>query len=340
LYERHITEIVIPGLAVTIPTLGFGCSSLTGTSRSNADRVLETAFDAGVRHFDVARYYGYGEAEGILGRFLKSRRPQVTITTKFGIEPPRRTTTLSFALGVGRQIVRFLPAARGVFQRRARSFVTSGAFSVQQAQSSLETSLRELSTDHIDFYLLHDYAVNEQPSDELLAFLEDSVKVGKIGSFGIGSSFENVLQALERQPRLCSVVQFQNSVVTRNTEQLPRGDSQQLVITHGALDGSYRSVLGFLEARRDLAKDWATKLGCSHFDDDTLSSLMLNYAADANPKGLVLFSSRDPKRVSRNVKAVLHSGFSAAQVAVFGELVKRESASIMGKRRADSVERL
>ena len=333
MHERRITQIDIPGRSVTTPALGFGCSSLTGTSRSNADRVLETAFDAGVRHFDVARYYGYGEAEGILGRFLKRRRSQVTITTKFGIEPPRRTTALGFALGVGRQVVRLLPAARGVLQRRALSLVTGGAFSLQQAQSSLETSLRELSTDHIDFYLLHDYIVSEQPSDELLAFLENSVKVGKIGSFGVGTSFENVLQVLERQPQLCSVVQFPNSVLTRNIERLPRGDSLRLVITHGALGGSYLSLLRFLKSCRDLANEWAARLGCPCLDDDTLSSLMLNYAAHANQNGPVLFSSRDPARVRRNASAILESQYSAAQTTAFAKLVERESAAIMASDR-------
>ncbi|HXN22766.1 MAG TPA: aldo/keto reductase [Candidatus Dormibacteraeota bacterium] len=328
--ERHITEIAVSGLAVRTPVVGFGCSSLTGTDLSNANRVLETAFDAGVRHFDAARYYGYGEAEGILGRFLKSRRSEVTISTKFGIEPPRRTTALGVGLYVGRRIVRLLPGVRGLLQRGTQSLVKSGAFSAQQAQGSLETSLRELSTDHIDFYLLHDYIVGEQPPDELLAFLENTVKAGKIGSFGIGTGFENVLQALERQPRLCDVLQFQNSVLTRNCDYLPRGNSDRLVITHGALGGSYRSVLTFLEARRDVAKGWAAKLGCHRLDEDTLSALMLNYAADANPKGLVLFSSRDPVRVSRNVKAVLESDFSAAQIAMFGELVKQQSPPIVG----------
>src|SRR5229473_648543 len=322
--ERRITEIVVPGLAVRTPAVGFGCSSLTGTGPSNANRVLQTAFDAGVRHFDTARYYGYGEGEGILGRFLKSRRSEVTISTKFGIEPPRRTTALGVGLYFGRRIVRLLPAMRGFLQRGTQSLVKSGAFSAQQAQVSLETSLRELSTDHIDFYLLHDYIVSEQPPDELLAFMESSVKAGKIRSFGIGTSFENVLQALERQPRLCSVLQFQNSVLTRNSNYLPRGNSDRLIITHGALGRSYHSVLTFLEARRDVAKDWAAKLGCDRLDENTLSALMLNYAADANPKGLVLFSSRDPVRVSRNVKAVLESDFSPAQIAMFGELVNQE----------------
>src|SRR6267378_8086766 len=327
--ERRMMEIVVPGLAVRTPAVGFGCSSLTGTDLGNANRVLQTAFDAGVRHFDTARYYGYGEGEGILGRFLKSRRPEVTISTKFGIEPPRRTTALGAGLFFGRRIVRLLPAMRGFLQRRTQSLVKSGAFSAQQAQVSLETSLRELRTDHIDFYLLHDYIVSEQPPDELLTFLESSVKAGKIRSFGIGTSFENVLKALERQPRLCSVLQFQNSVLTRNSDYLPRGNSGRLIITHGALGGSYRSVLTFLEARRDVAKDWAAKLGCDRLDENTLSALLLNYAADANPKGLVLFSSRDPVRVSRNVKAVLELDFSPAQIAMFGELVNQESPPIV-----------
>jgi D-threo-aldose 1-dehydrogenase len=330
--ERRIANIALPGIAVRTPAVGFGCSSLTGTDPSNANRVLETAFDAGVRHFDTARYYGYGEGEGILGRFLKGRRSEVTITTKFGIEPPQRTTTLGVGLYVGRRVVRLLPFVRGFLQRGTKSLVKSGAFGVQQAQRSLETSLRELRTDHIDFYLLHDYIVSEQPPDELLAFLEDCVKAGKIHSFGIGTGFENVLQALERQPRLCGILQFQNSVLTRTWDRLPRDNWDRLVITHGALGGSYRSVLTFLEARMDVAKDWTAKLGCQPLDEDTLSALMLNYAAEANPRGLVLFSSRDPAKVRRNVKAVLEPDFSPAQIAMFGELVNLESRLVVPAR--------
>jgi D-threo-aldose 1-dehydrogenase len=328
----HNTEIAVPRFALRTPAVGFGCGSLTGTGLSNANRVLEAAFDAGVRHFDTARYYGYGAGEGILGRFLRGRRSAVTITTKFGIEPPRRTTALNVALYFGRRVVRFLPGVRGFFQLRTQSLVKSGAFSVQQAQQSLETSLRELGTDYIDFYLLHDYIVGEHHPDELLTFLEGCVKAGKIRSFGIGTGFENVMQALERQPRLCSILQFQNSVLTRNCDRLPRHTSDRLVITHGALGGSYRSILTFLKARRDVEKDWAAKLGCRRLDDGTLSALMLKYAADANPGGRVLFSSRDPARVCVNVKAVLEPDFSPAQITKFGELVSQESLRIVPPR--------
>ena len=56
-------------------------------SRRESLRLLEAAFDAGIRHFDVAPMYGYGEAEGCLGEFLQRHRADVTVTTKYGIPP-------------------------------------------------------------------------------------------------------------------------------------------------------------------------------------------------------------------------------------------------------------
>ena len=142
-------DIHVPRDKIYIPVLGFGCSSLTSVGRKQALRLLEGAFDAGIRHFDVARYYGYGEAEGILGTFLKSRRSQVTVTTKFGIEPPRPTSTLRVALGIGRRFLRLVPSARKVVHQHTSAFVNvkGNAFSAADAQRNLETSLRELGTD-------------------------------------------------------------------------------------------------------------------------------------------------------------------------------------------------
>ena len=166
------------GIKRDSPRIGFGCSSLTSVGRKNAIRLLETAFDAGIRHFDVARYYGYGETEAILGTFIKSCRTQITVTTKFGIEPPRRTNALRLALGVGRRILRFVPSARKLVQQRASALVKGNAFSVADANRNLETSLRELRTDYIDFYLLHDYVAGSHSSGELIAFLVQAVKAG------------------------------------------------------------------------------------------------------------------------------------------------------------------
>ena len=68
--------------------LGFGCSSIMGgLGYRESLNVLESAWNAGIRHFDVAPAYGYGEAEGCLGEFMRRHQGQMTVTTKFGIPP-------------------------------------------------------------------------------------------------------------------------------------------------------------------------------------------------------------------------------------------------------------
>ncbi len=317
-------RIAVPVIGIQIPVLGFGCSALTSVGEKKALRLLETAFDAGVRHFDVARYYGYGESEGILGIFAKSRRAEITITTKFGIEPPRRTNALRLAMQAGRRVVQLVPAARGFLRRRAQGLVTGGAFSVKEARASLETSLRELDTDYIDFFLLHDYVVSENAPDELTCFLTDAAKEGKIRYFGLGTGIENVLRAMECQRELCAVIQFENSVLVRNVARLPQGGPQQLIITHGSLGASYHSVSAFFKSHSESARSWSEKLAIDCSRDETISALMLNYSVQVNPNGLVLFSSRDASRVTGNVRAVLEPEISPAQVALFGQLVERD----------------
>jgi len=238
------------------------------------------------------------------------------------VEPPRRTSALRIALQAGRRVARFLPAARKVAQRHTTFVIKGNAFSVADAKRNLEISLRELGTDYIDFYLLHDYVVRDQAPDELLSFLRSAVDEDKIRYFGLGTSFDNVKQALESQSDLCNVVQFQNSVLTRNRQRLPHQESQRLIITHGALGGSFRRVLSFLKASSERVNEWSEKLGLDCSNESIISALMLNYAVEANPNGLVLFSSTDPIRTTQNAKSVLKPSVSIAQVTMFVELVE------------------
>jgi hypothetical protein len=69
--------------------LGFGTSGIMGAALTTGGRLklLETAFEEGIRHFDTAPLYGQGEAESLLARFLGSKRDAITITTKFGLRP-------------------------------------------------------------------------------------------------------------------------------------------------------------------------------------------------------------------------------------------------------------
>jgi len=83
--------------------LGFGCASL-GSRVAAADglNALAAAFDAGVNWFDVAPAYGAGEAETLLGRFLRGRRDRTFVVTKVGMAPPRRLGAVRLAYALGR----------------------------------------------------------------------------------------------------------------------------------------------------------------------------------------------------------------------------------------------
>ena len=53
-------------------------------SHENADKVLNSAADAGINFIDTADVYGDGESEKAVGRFVKSRSERIYVATKCG----------------------------------------------------------------------------------------------------------------------------------------------------------------------------------------------------------------------------------------------------------------
>ncbi len=108
------------GLPIAPSRLGFGCASL-GSRVAAADglNALAAAFDAGVNWFDVAPAYGAGEAETLLGRFLRGRRDRAFVVTKVGMAPPRRLGALRLAYALGRPLAARATALRSGFRSLA-----------------------------------------------------------------------------------------------------------------------------------------------------------------------------------------------------------------------------
>ncbi|MBM4317876.1 MAG: hypothetical protein FJ116_10405 [Deltaproteobacteria bacterium] len=68
--------------------IGFGTGSLHHlTSQKTRIRLLHSAMDYGIVHFDSAPYYGHGLAELTLGSAVSHLRNRITITTKVGLYP-------------------------------------------------------------------------------------------------------------------------------------------------------------------------------------------------------------------------------------------------------------
>jgi D-threo-aldose 1-dehydrogenase len=321
-------QVRLPGTDLHPSILGFGCASLGGRIRRQESlRILETAYDAGVTHFDVARSYGYGEAEKALGDLLLTKRDKVTVTTKFGILPPRRSTGLDMAKAVARKLAALDPRMRRVLRQRAAKLITGGHFGVQDAKSSLERSLRELRTDCVDILLLHECNTGDLESDGLLEFLEACVKEGKIRYFGIATDLNSTQQILQSHKSFAPIVQLANSALDRNIDRL-QSYPRSAVITHSALSAGLKRLHKYVSSSVSRASKWSNAVGedCSKLS--VISGLMLNYSVQANPGGVVLFSSQNERHIQSNTASVSDRLFSRDQIERFLDLVTQDLALI------------
>lgn len=314
--------ITLPGSSTKTTALGFGGSALLGPrSRAEGRALLETAFDAGIRHFDVARSYSSGDAESVVGDFLRTRRDQVTITTKFGIQPPKVTGgSRRMLIGIARQLMKLSPGMRKILGNRSRQMTRFGAFGVEDARASLQASLAALGVEHIDIYLLHEASAADC-SPELLSFLNQAVTAGTIGRFGVGSNFSNIPKIARDRREFSDVLQFENSALVPNLERLRSSVSTpHFFITYGPFGDSFSRVREYLSRQPDALKVWKKEVEADCGDPAVLAALMLGTAVRANAGGIVLFRSTRPETIRRNVRSIDESWFAPEQLDRFAAL--------------------
>ncbi|HET8589752.1 MAG TPA: aldo/keto reductase, partial [Nakamurella sp.] len=145
--DQTFRRLGTSGLSVS--TAGLGCNNLGRVGSATAEpagarAVVDAALDAGITLFDTADVYGIppGRSEELLGAALGSRRGDVVIATKFGMD------------------------ARGA---NGPDFGARG--SRRYIRQAVEASLRRLGTDWIDLYQLH-RPDPDTPLEETLAALD------------------------------------------------------------------------------------------------------------------------------------------------------------------------
>ena len=284
--------------------LGFGCSSLMGaTGRRASLALLEAAFDAGIRHFDVAPMYGYGAAEGCLGEFLERHRGEVTVATKYGIPPAANQGLLGMARRIAGPVVKLLPGLKRRLARAADAVAAvpepRAAFTAAEAKASLERSLRELRTERIDVWLLHEVESGDLLDDGLLRLLEDAVAAGTIGSFGAGSAAGKIAALVAERPRYCRVLQYEWSVLDPVPERAMA--EPRFTLHHRALTDNFRALSRALLANPEVSRRWSAAVDRDLRSREMLAALMLKASLELNPASVVLFSSRDPAHICHNV---------------------------------------
>ncbi len=295
--------------------LGYGCANLMGRlGKRESRRILDAAFDAGIRHFDVAPLYGYGECESLLGEFSQARRDRVTIATKFGIRPPKRSAALSAAKSAARAVVAIFPQLRKQIRRRAEQMTNAGCFTVEECERSLQNSLRELRTDYIDVFLMHEIAPG-QISPELVAALEDTRHRGLIRHFGIATTAESTIAIRTSKVSAGEIAQFPSSIFANTLQFLPMRSSLAC-ITHSALGSTFKDLIAKLKSDGDLRARWSRDLDFDCSDTSQLGALFLQAAMKQNSGGIVLFSSLNDRNIRRNGDLLTSAKFSEQQLSL------------------------
>jgi aryl-alcohol dehydrogenase-like predicted oxidoreductase len=139
-----------------------------GTSREDALRLLDAAWDLGITTFDTADAYGGGRSEEYIGSWLATKdagvRDRVVIATKT-----------------------FNPMTEG----------GDRGLAADRIRRQVETSLRRLRVDRIPLYLAHAFDP-DVPQEETLTAFDELVRRGTVGAVG-ASNFgaEQLAEALE-----------------------------------------------------------------------------------------------------------------------------------------------
>jgi aryl-alcohol dehydrogenase-like predicted oxidoreductase len=165
------------GVAVTRVVLGCGNfggigskPSLfgKGTSKEDAFRLLDAAWDLGIRTLDTADAYGGGRSESYIGEWLATKGPdvrdEIVIVTKT-FNPMTEA------------------ADKGLSRVRIRRQVV--------------TSLERLGVERLPLYLAHAFD-SDTPQEETLSAFDELVREGTVGAVGASNfTAEQVAEALE-----------------------------------------------------------------------------------------------------------------------------------------------
>jgi D-threo-aldose 1-dehydrogenase len=304
-----VQTVTLDGVDTTV--LGFGCANLFRLSgpAQRAD-LLEAVYEAGVRHFDVAPMYGLGLAEREVGRFVRKRRHNISIATKFGIKPTAVANGLARIQGPARRAFEASPMLR----QRARSsaagpgagrlgalLYSAEAYVAAGAKRSLERSLRALGTDYVDLLLLHDPAPGTVRSEELYSYLHEARRSGKIRSWGIAGEAEPTIKVARSFGYPVPVLQLRDDIFLRSLRNTVSGTGA--FITFGLLGGALARLVNYVSADDERRKRWNGLTGVDCGEPEAAASLLLRAAFRENRSGVVLFSTIRSHRILDAVAA-------------------------------------
>lgn len=284
---------------IRLSSIGFGCAPIMGkVGKSQAMRAMSLAFDLGVTHFDVARSYGFGRAEYVVGEFLKGKRDKITVTSKFGVVPPNLSIRTKAMIPVARIVASMFPQLKAKLKSKSGQLLAEHNFDVKYARQCLDHSLSALGTDYIDIFLIHEPCqVLLENSGDLCEFLENSVRSGKVRRWGFG--FGSIADFEWASALGGDIVQFEGNIGTLPSCGPILADTRQRIVTRPFMGGlSSETALELFLKELELTSI-LQELDASIGD---VSLCLARYLAGES--GSVLCSMFSNEHIERNVRAI------------------------------------
>ena len=279
--------------SLEVSVVGLGCNNFGWRIDADASaKVIDAAIESGITFLDTADRYGKGESEDFLGRALGSRRDQIILATKFGMEMEK-----------GQQ----------------------GA-SPKYIREAIEASLRRLKTDRIDLYQLHQ-PDPKTPIADTLGALDQLVRGGKVREIGCSNfSVAQIREAADAAKGGAHFVSVQNefSLFHRESEKngvLAECEARGMAflpyfpLASGLLTGKYRKGQKPPEGSR-AADAWGPKvfteknlaiveslIKFAETRNHTILELAFAWLLSHKPVASVIAGASKPEQVRANTKA-------------------------------------